>query len=398
MSASGGAVSQTPATPNPAADDLTLVINGTSFGGWQDIRVTRGIEVFPSSFDISGTLLYPNNAGALQIKPGQACVVKIGSDTVLTGWVDRVSISADAHTHAVKISGRSKCEDLLDCSVDLQGCQISNTTVAGLARQLAAPYGVTVETPNGDGAPIPQVNFYITQTPYELIQQAARYGQMLVYDAPDGNLVLAQAGTTQMASGFAVPGNVERFTVDYNLSARYSEYRCYINSNDFLGSGAIPGNDGNRVKIIPDTGQPPIRHRVLSLIAEATYNLKVLAIQQATWEMNRRRGRSQAVRVTCDSWRDSAGTLWTPNALALVDIPAAKISSVNWIIAQVTYRRGDDGTHADVVLMPPESFQPKPENLYLFDPAVSAALAKASGGAAAGATTTAPDGTPIAFQ
>jgi prophage tail gpP-like protein len=77
------------------------------------------------------------------------------------------------------------------------------------------------------------------------------------------------------------------------------------------------------------------------------------------WDANRRRARSYAVNVTCDSWRDSARTLWDINTLAPVDLPALKLGKT-WVIGQVTFTRDESGQHAHLVLMGQEAFSPEP--------------------------------------
>jgi prophage tail gpP-like protein len=77
--------------------------------------------------------------------------------------------------------------------------------------------------------------------------------------------------------------------------------------------------------------------------------------------MVRRAGRSRTVRVKVDSWRDSAGTLWTPNTLASVNLPSQKLVAAGFLISEVSYVRNDeDGTTADITLMPPDAFRPEP--------------------------------------
>lgn len=95
----------------------------------------------------------------------------------------------------------------------------------------------------------------------------------------------------------------------------------------------------------------------------------------ANWEYARRIGRSQAINLTCDSWRDTAGMLWQPNRLAPIDAPALKITNAQWIIGTVTFRKDQSGTHADLALMPPDAFNPEPSPIYLFDAEIMHGLA-----------------------
>ncbi|MGP8002296.1 MAG: phage baseplate assembly protein [Smithella sp.] len=86
-------------------------------------------------------------------------------------------------------------------------------------------------------------------------------------------------------------------------------------------------------------------------------------MQRANWENARRVGRSNVLTLTTDSWRDSAGTLWTPNTIVPISLPALKLQQVNWVIADVSYKRDTTGTTADLVLMPPRAFLPQPISL-----------------------------------
>jgi prophage tail gpP-like protein len=360
--------------PIPGSNDLTLTVGNTRISGWLAASVSRSIERFPSNFELTLTANDPDTGTTLDLSPGSSCTVQFGTDNVFTGWIERRFYRVGPGGRTVVVAGRSKACDLL-CAVDLQGNSIRQTSLLGIAQKLAAPYGVAVTSLDGDGPIIPFVNFFITQKPYDIIAQIARYAQFLVYDGPDGNLVLARASTTAMASGFELGVNIEMAEVDYNIAERYSEYRCFIQSTDFLLDNSVPASqDPNRIAVVKDADSA-IRHRVFSFVAEAGQNYRALALQQATWELNRRRGRSQAIRLVVDSWRDSSGALWEPNRLASISAPQVKIDSTQWLIADVTFRRDKEGTHADLVLMPPESFLPQPTNLYQFSPAVMAALA-----------------------
>ena len=74
----------------PSTDDtLSLVIAGTAWAGWQRVAVKRGMDTIPASFDVQVTERYPNPSSDISIKPGDPCQVKIGSDLVITGYVDR---------------------------------------------------------------------------------------------------------------------------------------------------------------------------------------------------------------------------------------------------------------------------------------------------------------------
>jgi prophage tail gpP-like protein len=349
-------------------DDLTLEVGGRALSGWTSVRVTRGIERVPSDFEIEMTDLYPGEEKVFTVTPGAACVVKLGGDVVLTGYVDRFAPMIDAGMHSIRVVGRGKCADLVDCSAEWPGGQISGSTVEEIAQKLARPYGVfadggvsrpiTVYTDVTDVGPkIPVQNLILGETPYTIIERLCRFAALLAYEDEAGDLFLTRVGGIEAASGIAQGRNVQRARVEYGMDQRYSEVQGYIQSFDTFKDLGDVGN-------LQVSEQDPNvrRHRRMIVIAEAGDSLGFPVLQKRVkWEVARRLGRSQALRVTVDSWRDAAGALWTPNTLVPIALPALKVDGVKWLVSEVTYSRNmHSGTTADLMLMPKESFLPQP--------------------------------------
>lgn len=338
-----------------ATDDLTLTTNGQAITGWTDIRITRGIERLPSDFEIGLTELDPSDIAAVTIQPQQAMTVSLGSDLVMTGYIDRFIPSFSSSSHNLKVTGRSKCCDLVDCSAEWEGGQISGSTALGIAQKLAKVYGINVNCSVPGLAVIPQFNLMIGESGYEVIERISRYSALLVYDLPSGDLQLAQVGAVRAASGVAEGVNVLEASVEYSADQRYSLYQVFLQSCDVFTD---IGDGGNLLQTIPDPNVN--RHRLLTLISEQGGGGSDVAKLRAMWEMVRRAGRSRVVRVVVDSWRDSAGTLWTPNTLVSVSLPSLKLVSDDFLLGEVTYLRGENGTTAELTLMPPDGFKPEP--------------------------------------
>lgn len=381
--ASGGQLSPQP--PNA----LTLVAGGYARGGWQSIRVTRGLSRFPSDFDISATERYPNQPTAVTIKPGDACQVYLGNDVIINGYVDRYRQSFSPNGHQVRITGRSKCEDLVDCSVTpsaLNGMSMSTTSLLDLASALAKPFGITASSLTGGNVPVSMpgggpltFNAILTETPYEIVERVARYAGVLVFDGTDGNLVLANVGTSTMASGFQQGRNVQAAAFSNGMDQRYSEYLPCLMSTNFYGQEGAGG-----ISYAPSLDSGVTRYRPLIVVSEQFQFGESYAVLRAQWEAARRYGQAQSVRLTCDSWRDQAGTLWAPNAYATINLPALKLTpSDPWIIGEVTFKRDQGGTMADLTLMPKEAFMPQPDILVpqIWDPTTGSP--PPAGGAAA---------------
>jgi prophage tail gpP-like protein len=239
-----------------------------------------------------------------------------------------------------------------------------------IAQKLCLPYGVfsdgrpaspiTVSTDVADVGPvIPRFSLILGETPFSIIERICRYAALLAYEEADGNLFLTRVGTVEAASGLVQGKNVQRASIVKSMDQRYSEVYGYIQSVDTLQDVGDLGN-------LQHTATDPnvARHRRMVVIAESGDSGFEILRRRTLWEVARRLGRGSVLSVTVDSWRDGAGTLWTPNTLAPFSLPALKIPDDKWIISEVSYNRTPGGgTTADLILMPPAAFLPQPVTL-----------------------------------
>jgi len=359
-------------------DDVTIQVGSNRFVGWQNVTVTRSCESMPNTWSLTASAEFLQGAALAGTRPGQPCLIYIGSDLVITGKIDRRSIPIDARTHQITLSGRGITRNLVDCSADLlndpgiRGGQINGANALDVAAKLCNAYGITARSAVADlGIAIPSFQVPLGETPYQIIESVARYAGYLVYEDVFGSLVLDRVGTSQHASGFTLPGNVEAINGERSVDGRFSTYVVVYSGIDQTSD--LGGLANRRATVLDDTlGEYRLRIIVSEQIAptpagQQTIDNDAIAKQRANWEKARRIGRSQGASITCDSWRDSNGMLWTPNRLATIDAPAADIANATWIIGSLTFRKDMSGTHTDLILMPPDAFSPEPNPLNLFD-------------------------------
>lgn len=339
------------------ADDLSLIAGGKNLKGWTEIALTRSIQQMPNTFSVSATEDSPLYTDASFVREGQACTVKLGSDLVITGYVDQVGPGFGVGAHAVIVGGRGKCQDLVDCSAEWTGSQVRNSNPLQIAQKLSLPYGITASCVGDPGDIVPQFNINVGDSAANILEMVTRHAGLLYYEGTDGNLILSRIGVTKAASGVVQGKNIQACRLLRSVAERYSEIVCSLVSVDT--SGLYQDQDGLTYYKALDPNVS--RHRRLAIVAEGVDGGRDLAKRRALWECARRAGRGRVLNVTVDSWRDGKGKLWAPNTLVPIDIPKLGLSKISWCLAEVTYRAGlETGLTADLVLMTPESFTPEP--------------------------------------
>lgn len=352
-------------------DDLVLTVGNRSIVGWDEIRVTRGIERLPSDFSLSLLDYYPGSNEKQLVAPGEICTVCIGSDLVMTGNIDRWNPVISKSRHEVRVTGRGRCRELVDCSAEWPNNVISQANALQIAQRLAAPYGISVSSDINDMTTVPQLTLNWGESPQEVLSRICRWGAMLFYDLPDGSLYMTRVGTRKAGSGVAQGENIEDASFTSSMDERYSDYIGVSMSTNALYSD-YGGYSSVTLAKSKDQEVAKLGYRNRVVVVESTMNVNQLAQNCIDWEMNRRFGRSKQLQVTVDSWRDSGGRLWEPNTLIPISIPTFGLRDELWLLSEVTFiRNGDEGTKARMVLMPPEAFAVQPYSFYSQFPVLS---------------------------
>ncbi|CTT02952.1 TPA: phage baseplate assembly protein [Escherichia coli] len=346
-------------------DAVSLTVGGKIIEGWDSVRVTRGIERFPSDFDLGLMDYFPGSDNRQLVEEGMPCTVRIGNDLTLTGYVDDWEPSISRSRHEVRATGRSKCQDLVDCSAEWPNNVINGGNALEIATRLASYYGISVSTDVSDLIKVPQFTLNWGESPQEIIERVARWSALLYYDQPDGNLLLTRVGTRRAASGIAEGVNVEQAYYRKSMADRFSDYvGVSMGISPIAGYSPDSAYDAVTLATARDPEAARMRYRKHISIIESTLMASQQAQRAIDWEMNRRYGRSKPLTVTTDSWRDEAGKLWEPNTLIPVNMPAFRLPDTELLLADVTYMRDDNGTHARMTLMPPAAFEVQPYAFY----------------------------------
>ncbi|GAA4491244.1 phage baseplate assembly protein [Gluconacetobacter tumulicola] len=363
-------IAQTLGYGGTASDDVSIIVGPYQISGWESVKIMVGVEIMPWTAEFTATEQSPQSGLETPINEGDACQIKIGKDTIITGWVITVSREVDADNHILSVSVASKSIDLVECAAEFFTFSMNSTNALAIAKKVCAPFSIEVLPAQSyvERTPIQQFAVIITESPYEIIEKICRTAGCLFYDRPDGNITLSGVVDDFAASGFVQGQNVESFRVTRTMHDRFSSVRALLSTTAILYNPPPDEVEEIIQEMDAITGKGCIafdplvtRHRPLLInveIGDPNYEITQRRVQ---WEVNRRAARGLSIQLTCDSWRDAAGALWQPNTRAIVDLPAGKPRyNLDYVISEICFRRDESGTHADVTLMPAAGLSVEP--------------------------------------
>ena len=85
--------------------DVTINTGALDIAGWTDVRISGGLDRMPATFDLGMTETYPGAVAHNQLQAGQGCRIRIGGDTVIVGWINRVIRSLSPNGHTMRVQG-----------------------------------------------------------------------------------------------------------------------------------------------------------------------------------------------------------------------------------------------------------------------------------------------------
>jgi prophage tail gpP-like protein len=334
----------------PNTSGYQLTINGQIYGGWTSIQVTKSLDTMAGAFEIECTDRWPGQPTQWPVQTGNACKVMIDGELMFTGWVDEVEPELDGTDHSVKLRGRGRTADLVDCSAMNTPGRWSNLKLEAIITALCQPFGIAVTAAADTGDPIPAFALQQGERVKDAIDRLVQQRGILPIETPTGDLSLATPSSTQAAGSLTLGQNVVHGTAKHDAKDRFSLY---------VVKGQRQGHDGdNGVNALQVQSQATdsqvTRYRPLLILAEEQATT-TSAGDRAQFAATVRAGRSQTGKLTVTGDRDAAGNLWAPNSL--VTVAAADLGlQGSLLINEVVFKASEDGTLTEINVTRPEAY------------------------------------------
>ncbi|MCW3835965.1 phage baseplate assembly protein [Sphingomonas canadensis] len=333
------------------AEKVELAVGGKLYSGWHSISVTRALDALAGGFELALASREQTGAARFEVRPDDACELRIAGETVITGWVDAVSSGGGASEAVLRVSGRDKTGDLADCSAIHKPGTWRKAKIEAIAAALAAPFGISVTAKASTGAPVDKFALQQGETIDSAIERLLRLRGLLKVAAPGGGMEIITPDEGAPIATLEHGVNILSFEGTIDHRERFSDY---------IVKGQAAGNDRKNGKVVTqirgearDAGVR--RYRPKLIVAEEQGDGASLKTR-AAWEAGVRAGRATSLTLSVPGWR-AGGQLWRPNVRARVKCAEGLIADQVMLVTEVTLTRDEAGTIAQLRLAPPGAWK-----------------------------------------
>lgn len=339
--------------------ELHLKVNGLLYGGWEAVRVDRGMDQISGMFDLQVSELWPDQAQEVRIDAGDTCQLLVDGLPVITGYVDDVVVAHNGRQHVVSVIGRDKTGDLVDCSAIHKTGQWRQRRLEQIAAELCQPFGVQVVVAPGldTGRPFATFALQEGETVFETLERMARIRGVLLASDGQGRLLVTRSGHERVATPLVLGHNILEARGGISLRDRYSHYvvKSQAPGTDFSSGPAVS-------QIKAKATDPSVkRYRPLVMVSESQGDGLSLR-DRANWEATVRAARATEIFVTLQGWSHANG-LWEPNTLVKVQDRWMRLDDgVELLIRAVSFKLDDRaGATTELSLTRADAFKLLPQ-------------------------------------
>ena len=334
---------------------VTLKVGGQLFEGWTTVNVAKGIRNPAGGFSLSYAERADADGAPLAIRTGEACEVLIGGETVITGWIDAASPEFDARSRKLKVEGRDRSADLVDCAALNSPGSWSNRTLIQIATDLVAPFGLTVASRADMGEAFRRFSLQQGETVWDALERLARFRGFLVVPTTAGQIEFITPGARR--AGFTLrQTDMLSASAEHDVRDRFS---LYVVKGQSSGDDETNGRAAAGPKA--EVNDPAIkRYRPTLIVAEEQATLASLRAR-AGWEASVRTAAGRRMQITVQGWRDPSGALWTADLVVPIEAPWLGVMG-DMLVADVEFDLSDNGSTTRLTLSPPDVYRPEPSS------------------------------------
>jgi prophage tail gpP-like protein len=352
--------------------EVVLTVNGRRHAGWLSATASNSLRQLAGTFSLNFSDRWPGQQEKYSITEGSHCVLTLGGQTVVDGWVDKLSPSYDADSHSLSLSGRDLCGDLADCSHIGKRVDFAGEKLPAIARALCEPFGIQVIAEADCGDALPKARYSQGDSVHDFLLKLCRMRGVLPISYGDGKLVLTTTGAKHSGAKLIWGKNIITGKAEFDSTNRHSQYIVKGQGQAPAAFDFSPKDDEDseerskqRAEFVSPRGAATdstvSRYRPLVLLAESGGDPASMQ-KRADWEAVNRAGHSRALTYTVHGWQSPTGKLWRINQRVTVEDGLLGINGEQ-LIESVRFRLSEgQGTVTELGLVHPDAYAANPKD------------------------------------
>lgn len=363
-------------------NEVSLKVNGVKYKFWTSVSITSELNTIAPAFSVNAF-----SKSSLMIdglKSGRPVTVKIGEDTVLTGYIEQTPVSYSATSANVGIAGRSKTCDLIDCTVMVDdpnvfyekpdtsnsnyvscpqnaATEYKNVALETIIAQLIMPYGIKLVN---ETKPLTKKRNFSAKhedTVLKALQNLTSTENLLFYGNEKGDLVVTEKGKLTADDALVLGQNILTGDASFDASKIYKYYRAVGQDKGVTGKTGHAASCHNYTAVDDNVSRTRLLTKKVQGAAD-TAKCKVTA------EGDRDYNHDQYFKITykVQGWRQSTGKLWKINSLVDIKDDFLGIDtqrSQKFLITRVVFNLTEnEGMTTTLDVIPPNGWRLETEN------------------------------------
>lgn len=346
----GAPVDKQGQAPSSGANEVAVLINGTRFRFWSDLRLTRSLDgmdtiEFSAPFDAEA----PGFREVFRPFSYAPLVVTVGGDVLFTGTMIGVTPNLSDRQKTISVSAYSVPGVLNDCTPPASAypVEFNDLALPEIAAALADPFGVAVSFTGPAGSAFERVAVDPGDTVLAFLSDLARQRSLVVSSTPDGELLFQQS----VAAGQPVAALQQGASPVLGVQPSFSPQQYYSHVTGL--ESVYLGTEGSQYTV----KNPHLAGTVRPLTFKSPDVLGGDIQQAVAAKVGRMYGNMASYSVQVDTWRDKDGRLWEPNSTVKLQAPGAMIyDPYEFIVRSVSFERSGAKEAAELDLVLPGSF------------------------------------------
>lgn len=312
-------------------DEVSVLVGGKAHKHWTGYSIDSDLLIPADAWEVR--LSRPSGPMPNEVARGAAVQVRVGDETVLSGYVDTVRRRTTKTEKSLAINGRDLAAILRDCSAPIFTAK--QVTLAEVVTNIVKPLGITkvrVDAPRISST-WDKISVDPGDTAWDALVHAAEGEGLWPWFEPDGTLVVGgpDYNSPPVASLILRENgkdtNVEWFDEDDSIAERYSDVTVLGQAH-----GTRSGTGKNAIKAtVRDTSVPVYRPKVY--VDHDAPNLQAVEAR-ARKIISDSRLQAHTLRASVRGHRTSRGELWKPGQRVHVVWDEYGIDAVFFLMAR----------------------------------------------------------------